>query len=66
MIRHVLSVKLIFFDFPSDIGPTFCGMGELRTDVTKLEGAVSAECNEIVASKKFRNLKRQSLHLSLI
>ena len=39
---------------------------------TKLEAAVSAECNEIVASKKinsrneFRNLKRQSLCLSLI
>ena len=33
MIRHVLSVKLIFFDFPSDIGPTFCGMGELLPSV---------------------------------
>ena len=30
MIRHVLSVKLIFFDFPSDIRPTFCGMGAKR------------------------------------
>ena len=37
---------------------------------TKLEGAVSAECNEIVASKKFKERvqkpMRQSLRLSLI
>ena len=37
---------------------------------SKLEGAVSAECNEIVASKnsrnEFRNLKRQLLRLPLI
>ena len=36
MIRHVLSVKLIFFDFPSDIGPTFCGMGEKHSRQPRL------------------------------
>ena len=45
MIRHVLSVKLIFFDFPSDIGPTFCGMGVVRTEnVSEINNlVVSAE-----------------------
>ena len=51
MIRHVLSVKLIFFDFPSDIGPTFCGMGE-RKKVLKLKlNSIWVKIHKILPSK---------------
>ena len=51
MIRHVLSVKLIFFDFPSDIGPTFCGMGEMSADHASL-----IEVNRYIALRRPENL----------